>query len=238
MKLWLGGIFAWLAVLPLCAGTIDVAGQTQVTLEPGDALAFTFSASSYLTHAAQYQAPGYPTQIDFLFATADLASAGDFTAELQSGDGSISLAFNNVAVSDGSFQGALYNGPVSTVWGAVDLDPGAAAGILSGPAVLVLASGASGATVGLSPYRLAQTMALSLSGGGLSVGGVMYGVSLEEAPAMSGAADDPPLDRVDDLSADEPQNVPEANSGLLLAGGGALLLALGAALKRFGRAGD
>jgi hypothetical protein len=43
---------------------------------------------------------------------------------------------------------------------------------------------------------------------------------------------------VDDLSADEPQNVPEANSGLLLAGGGALLLALGAALKRFGRAGD
>jgi hypothetical protein len=235
MKIWRGVILVCLAALPACAGTADVTGQTQVTLGPGDALAFTFSASSYLAHAAQYQAPAYPTQIDFLFATADLASGADFTAELQSGDGSLSLAFDNVAVSDGSFQGALYNGPVTTLSGAAGLDPGTAAGIFSGPAVLVLTDAGYGVTAGLPPYLLAQTMVVSLSGGGLSVGGVIYGVSLEQAPAASG---DPPVDPMDGLSDDGPQDVPEPDSGLLLAGGGALLLALGLALKRFERPGD
>jgi hypothetical protein len=223
MNLWRGGVFVWLAALPLCAGTIDVTGQTQVTLGPGDALAFTFSASSYLAHAAQYQAPAYPTGIEFLIAAANLVSAGDITVELESGDGLISVAFDNVAVSPGWVQGALYNGAAETVSGSLDLAPDMAAAIFSGPAVLALSSAASGVSVGLPPYTLAQSMMVSLSGGGLSVGGVLYGVSLEEAPAM----DDPP--------ADGPLDVPEANSGLLLAGGGALLLALGAALKRLRR---
>jgi hypothetical protein len=72
-------------------------------------------------------------------------------------------------------------------------------------------------------------MMVSLSGGGLSVGGVIYRVSLEEAPAMSGAAG---------LSEDGAGDVPEANSGLLLLGGGALLLALGAAARRHPRRGE
>jgi hypothetical protein len=77
-------------------------------------------------------------------------------------------------------------------------------------------------------------MLVSLSGGGLSVGGVTYSVSLEEPPPAGG---DPPLVSMDDLSADGPQDAPEAGSGRLLAGGGALLLAVRAALKRFERAG-
>ena len=225
----------WLAALPACAGTIDVTGLTQVTLGLGDALAFTFSASGYLTHAAQYQASAYPTRIDFLFATADLASAGDLTAELQSGDGLTSVAFDNLVVSPGSVHGALYNGEAATVSGFVDLAPDIAAGIFSGPAVLALGSAASGVTVGLPPYGLAQTMVVSLSGGALSAGGVMYGVSLEAAPTMFGVGVDPPLYAMGAPLADGLRDVPEANSGLLLAGGGALLLALGAALKRLRR---
>jgi hypothetical protein len=234
MKLWRGGILLWLAALPVFAGTIDVTGQTQVTLASGDTLDFTFSVGSYLRHAAQFQAPAYPAQIDFVFATAGQASSADFSAELLSGDGSISVAFDNVAVSYGLFQGALYNGPVWTVSGALDLAPSTAEGIFAGPAVLALSSPGSGVTVGLPPYLSAQTMLVSLSGGGLSVGGVTYSVSLEEPPPAGG---DPPLVSMDDLSADGPQDAPEAGSGRLLAGGGALLLAVRAALKRFERAG-
>jgi hypothetical protein len=212
-------MFAWLAALPVCASTIDVTGQTQVTLGPADALAFTFSAGGYLAHAAQYHAPAYPTWIDFMFATADLASALDLTAELQSGDGSISVAFDNVVALDGSFQGALYNGAVTTVSGSMELAPDVAAEIFSGPAILTLSYAGSGVTVGLPPYLLAQTMVVSLSGSGLSVGGAMYGVSLEEAP----------------LSPDDPRDVPEANSGVLLLGGGALLIAVGAVARCYSR---
>ena len=43
------------------------------------------------------------------------------------------------------------------------------------------------------------------------------------------------MNAMDDPPGDGPQNVPEPNSGLLLAGGGVLLLALGAALKRLRR---
>jgi len=234
MKLWRGGILLWLAAVPVCAGTIDLTGQTQVTLASGDTLDFTFSAGSYLRHAAQFQAPAYPAQIDFVFATADPASAADFSVELVSGDGSVSVAFDNLAVSYGLFQGGLYRGPVWTVSGALDLAPSIAAGIFAGPAVLALSDSGSGVTVGLPPYLLAQTMLVSLSGGGLSVGGAIYGVSLEEAPLAGG---DPPFDSMDNWPADGPQDAPEAGSGLLLAGGGALLLALRAALKRFERAG-
>jgi hypothetical protein len=234
MTSWRYGIFVWLAALPVCAGTIDVTGQTQVTLGLGDALAFTFSASSYLAHATPYQAPAYPTGINFLFATADLASAWDFTAKLQSGDGWMSLAFDNVAVSDGSFHGANYNGAAAVVSGSAELAPDFAAGIFSGPAILMLRNAASGVTVGVPPYQLAQTMVVSLVGGGVSVGGVIYGVSLEEAPRMRGAAD-LSLDAMDDFSADGSRDVPEANSGLLLTGGGALLIALGVAARCYSR---
>ena len=233
MKSWRWGVFACLVALPVCASTIDVTRQTQVALGPGDALAFTFSAGSYLAHAAQYQAPAYPTWIDFMFATTDLASPWDLTAELQSGDGSISVPFDDVVASDGSFQGALYGGAATTVSGSLELAPDVAAEIFSGPAILVLSNAGSGVTVGLPPYLLAQTMVVSLSGGGLSVGGVMYGVSLE-APAMSGAAGLLP-DATEDLLSDGPRDVPEANSGVLLLGGGALLIAVGVAARCYSR---
>jgi hypothetical protein len=234
MQSWRWGVFVWLAALPVCASTIDVTGQTQVTLGTGNALAFTFSAGSYLAHAAQYQAPAYPTSIDFLFATTNLASALDFTAELQSGDGATSVAFDHVVVSDGAFQGALYNGAVTTISGSVELAPDIAAGIFSGPAVLVLRDAASGVNMGLPPYLLAQSMVVSLSGGGLSVGGVMYGVSLEEAPATLGAAGPSP-DTVRDFRAEDPLDVPEANSGALLLVGGSLLIALGVGARCYSR---
>jgi hypothetical protein len=226
-------MFAWLAALPVCASTIDVTRQTQVALGSGDALAFTFSAAGYLAHAAQFQAPAYPTWIDFMFAATDLASAWDLTARLQSGDGSISVAFDRVVASDGSFQGALYDGTATTVSGSLELAPDVAAGIFSGPAILVLSNAGAGVTVGLPPYLLAQTMVVSLSGGVLSVGGVTYGVSLE-APAMPGPAGLSP-DTSEDLLSDGPRDVPEANSGVLLLGGGALLVAVGMAARCYSR---
>ena len=146
-----------------------------------------------------------------------------------------SVAFDNVAVSSGWVHGALYKGAAEIVSGSLDLAPDIASAIFSGPAVLVLSSDASGVTVGLPPYRLAQSMVVSLSGGGLGVGAVLYGVSLKPAPTIRGAAGDSPLNAMDDPPGDGPQNVPEPNSGLLLAGGGVLLLALGAALKRLRR---
>jgi hypothetical protein len=218
----------WLAALPLCASTIDVSSQTQVTLGPGDALAYTFSTSSYLTYAARYRAPEYPARIAFTFITTDLVGPGDFTAELQSADGLTSVAFDNLAPSLGLFHGAAYNGPAATVSGSAYLAADLAAEVFSGPAVLVLHSARAGAGVGLPPYRLTQTMLVSLSGGGLSVGGMVYGVSLDQAPAgirLSAAG----------AVRDATEDVPEPDSGLLLAGGGALLCGLGAALKRLRR---
>jgi hypothetical protein len=105
----------------------------------------------------------------------------------------------------------------------MELAPGIAAGVFSGPAILALTNAGSAVTVGLPPYLLAQTMVVSLSGGGLSVGGVVYSVSLEQA------------DTPQDLSADDPQDVPEANSGVLLLGGGALLIGLGVATRCYAR---
>jgi hypothetical protein len=237
MTLWRWGIFVCLAALPLPAAMIDVTGQTQVTLGPGDALAFTFSASSYLAYAAQYQTPPYPTAIDFRLIAADLPSTLDFTAELQSGNGLTSVTFGDVAVSAGWFHGALFNGTVSAVSGSANLAPDIAAEIFSGPAILVLRNASSSVTVDLPPYRLAQEMVVSVEGGGLSVGGVIDGISLEQAPATFDQAGDPSLDAMGNFLADGPQDVPEPSSGLLLAGGAALLLALGAVLKRFKRAG-
>jgi len=234
MQSWRWGVFVWLAALPAYASTIDVTGQTQVTLGTGDALAFTFSAGSYLAHAAQYQAPVYPTWIDFMFSTTDLASAWDLTAELQSVDGSTSVVVDDVVASDGSFHGARYNGAVTTVSGSVELAPDIAAGVFSGPAILVLSNAGSSVAVGLPPYLLAQSMLVSLSGGGLSVGGVMYGVSLEEAPATLGAAGPSP-DTTTDFPADDPLDVPEANSGALLLVGGSLLIALGVGARCYSR---
>jgi hypothetical protein len=237
MMSWRWGVFVCLAALPAWASTIDVSGQTQVTLGPGDALVFTFSASGYLSYAAQYQAPAYPTRIDFSLISADLLSALDFTAELQSGNGLTSVVFDNLAVSAASFQGALYNGAAAAVSGSMSLAPDLAAEIFSTRATLVLRNASSGVTLGLPPYRLAQVMIVSLRGGGLSVGGVVYGVALEQAPTASDPVGDPSLDAMGRLLEDGPLDVPEAGSGLLLAGGGALLLALGAALKRLKRHG-
>lgn len=235
MTLCRWGIFVWLAALPVSAAMIDVTSLNQVTLGPGDALAFTFSASGYLAYAAQYQAPAYPTTIDFRLLTVNLISPWGFTAELQSRDGLTSLALGSVAVSAASFHGALYNGPAEAVSGSASLSPDVAAEIFSGSATLVLRNASPSVTFELPRYRLAQTMFVSLGGGGLSVGGFVYGVALEQASDKVDPVGDPSLDAMGHFLEDGPLDVPEASSGLLLAGGGALLLALGAALKRFQR---
>ncbi|MGD0497196.1 MAG: hypothetical protein ABSC23_02060 [Bryobacteraceae bacterium] len=212
-------LFAWLAALPLCAGTISLSGQSTVTLHAGDALVFTISDYSFQKNAAAFGVSVDPSRVSFTLVTAPL-DAWAFSAELTSLDGSISALFDNLALTAGSYQGTLYRGPVSSASGSLPLAAGLSSEIFAGPATLLtLRDTAGNATLGLAPYLLTQDLEVTFSSGGFSVGGTVAAVSLEQASLG------PPMASLANLAADPGPDTPEPRPLLLTALGGVLLFA-------------
>lgn len=234
--------YVWLAAAPLYAGMIDVSSQSSVVLHDGDALSFAISAWSYQAHAAEFGAPAEPPYVSFSLFTAPLTGTADLSFALESNDGGASAAFSNTRLSPGYFQGSLYQGPVSAAYGSLALSPELSSQIFAGPAVLLVLRDTGGdVTLGLSPYSLLQSVQVSLSGDGFSVGGTVAAVSLKWADSLDGAADPQPFLVTDGLGAGDPagdpSGVPEPQSGALLALGGVLLCLMAHFLKRSRRRG-
>jgi hypothetical protein len=222
-----------LSALPLAAGTIDVSTYASALLDTGDQLSFTVPSWNFSIYAANYGLPVYPTAVEFTFVSPVQDSPGQFEADLESGDGSVSVSFAPLSFVPGTFQGSGYSGAVSVLQGSLQLSETLSQQLFgSSAAVLVLNNAGPAVTVGLSPYTVQQDMNVSLGGGGLSVGARLSGVSLVDAPpgglglmgAQLGGVS--PLDSSDPPDPSDPPDAPEPRSGLLLAGGGAMLWVL------------
>jgi hypothetical protein len=218
------GWFVCLAVAPLHAGAIDVSSQSSVTLYDGDTLTFAISAFSYQVHAPALGAPAAPPFVSFALLTAPLPGAPDLAFSLESYSGGVSIAIDDASLLPGYFQGSFYNGPISMESGSLALSAGLSGQVFAGPAVFLAIEDMGGpVTLGLSPYSLKQSLEVTLSGGGFSVGGTVAAVTLEPL------SDAPPGGAVvERLSAD----APEPRPGALLALGGACLVLLAQFAKR------
>lgn len=211
-----------LVALPLGAGTIDVSAQVAALLDTGDELSFKVPSWNYSIDAAAFGLPAYPTEVGFVFVSAPVDSLARIDAVLESGDGSVSVAFGGpLSLVPGTFHGFRYSGPVSVLEGSLQLSETLAQQVFgNSPAVLTLIDTGPALTVGLAPYTLQEDMNVSLGSGGLSVGAPPGGVALVEAPLRKLAG----FSLMDYES--DPAATPEPCSGMLLPGGIAMLWAL------------
>ena len=193
-----------LTALPVAAGTIvDVSNRTTLRMNSGDTLYFLISNLSLRSNLSA---------VEFQLVSQSLPSGAWFAAELTSRDGTIALDFPSVQIGSSVFTGSGYQGAVSTIFGTVRL-PAATSGEIfqSTRATLVLHNLGSSVTLDLPGYRLPQDVMVSLAAGPFSAGAVVNGARYEDPP---------------------PAGVPEGGTGLLMAGGGALLCVLGGTVKR------
>lgn len=203
----------------LSAVTIDVSSQSFQTLQSGNTLSFLFSDSSYSRLAGQLGISPYPAQIDFLFLSTSPISSGDFTANLESLDGSASIAIPGAFEWQTSYVSFWqYAGPVSSVSGLLSLSPADSQAIFENNyAQLVLTYTGEPVTVGLGGYALPNAMFVSESGGPISgIGAMVYSATY-----------DPPSPNVASV-------LPEPATLWQLCGGAGFFF-LAAGLKRLGR---
>jgi hypothetical protein len=210
-------MLACLAAVPVCAGIIDVTGQTTVRLDPGNTLSFEIFGSSYAANAPIYGAPARPTRIEFTLVTAE-GTGGLFTAILEPAGTAITLAIPGpLNFVPGTFHGAAYDGPISALTSSLDLsDLESEALFGGGTAILTLQNQGPEAVLGLAPYPLPHVMLVTLSGGAFSVGARVGSVLLDPPDAPVTAA-------------------PEPNVGGLLLAGGGLLCLISAVMQRIKR---
>jgi hypothetical protein len=205
----------------MSAGTIDpipvnVSSARTQQLNPEDKLLFTISERSFAVNAVQSGLSAYPTRVTFEFVTAPETGTGDFTAILESTDGSVSVDFpGTISWLTGRMQSSGYTGAVSVLYGSMSLSSNLAEELFANSsAVLVLENQGQSVDVGLPPDNLAQDLSVSFSAGGFGVSGPVTRVQYLDPPVGAG--------------------VPEPNPGLLLALA-ALLGAAGKGLHRLAR---
>jgi hypothetical protein len=205
-----------ITALRLTAGTVnpvvDVSNDTAQVLNTQDQLLFTLSDLSYQVQAARRGLSPYPVHIAFQLISEPQSRAGDFTAVLESADGSVAVDFpGSFAWLPGRCQSSGYTGPVSALYGSLDLPAGLAAELFSGSfVVLALENQGGPVTVGLPAYKLGTDLSMSFSAAGLGV----------SAPVVRTEYQDPPA------------AAPEPNSGGALLVVGAFLCAAGKVLNR------
>jgi hypothetical protein len=215
------GVWACAMAASLSASTIDVSSQTSQQLQTGDTLAFLFSGSSYATHATGLGISPYPEAIHFTFASMPVSVAGQFTAEVESADGTVAAAFPGpIDWTSGVAQNSGYSGSISALVDTLTLSSALSQAIFSGPtAELILTYTGADVAVGMQGNNMRRDMAVSLSGGPLSVGGIIYSVALNDDGAGAASTNS-------SLPAPEPDSL-----ALILAGAGLCIAAWG--LKRF-----
>jgi hypothetical protein len=189
------GLWALAARLP--ATTIDVSMQTTQTLQSGDSLEFLFMDSSYAQHASAMGMAASPSQIFFNLISAPLGAfqftTGQFTAGVESADGSASALFPGLAGwTSGLVQTSEYDGPASVLMGSLTLSSTLSQQIFAGPeAELTLTYAGPDVTLGLPGYSLKNDLRITLAGGGLSVGAMDYGVTMSSGEGVAAPEPDP-----------------------------------------------
>jgi hypothetical protein len=212
------GLWAFAARLP--ATTIDVSSQPTQLLQSGDSLTFLFTDNSYAQQALANGAPASPSQIFFNLISAPVGAgqltAGQFTAGVESVDGSASaLLPGPVGWTSATVQMAEYDGAASVLAGNLMLSTSLSQQIFAGSeAELTLTYEGPDVTVGLPGYSLKNALIISLAGGGFSVGGMNYSVTLSSGQGII---------------------APEPDPVAMLVTTGVLLCAASGAIKRFAR---
>jgi hypothetical protein len=210
-----GAVVALLAAsLPLAAGPLNVTSQTTASLNTNDALFFTLATYNFAQDAATFGLPTLPTVVSFSFVTSSPGPSGYWDALLETSSGSVIATFPDfMEYETALYQSGSYTGTVGEIEGSLTLSSAQSQAIGSSAVVLVLQNLGSTVTVGLPPYSIAHDLTATLSGNGLSVGGVVTQVNLDD-PA--------------------PPGVPEPGPGWLLAGA-ALCWTAAIALRRLRR---
>jgi hypothetical protein len=169
----------------------------------------------------------YPASVNFTFASMPVSVAGQFTSELESTDGTASISLPDALTwCSGYAHNSVDSGPVSAIEGSVALsDLTSQAMFSNSEAELVLTYSGADVDVGIEGNTLRQDLYVSLLGGPMSIGAMVYSVSFEGGEEGAG-----PLFRTANLE------VPaaEPNTGTLLMAGGGLCFLAGV-LKRIPR---
>ena len=214
------GLCLFAAGLP--ASTIDVSYQATQSLQSGDSLVFDFSGRSFATITQSQGLSLYPTQIAFNFASAPVASDGEFTAMVESADGSASALFpDSLSWTSGMALGA----PASIIAGCLTLSSDLSREIFSGQqAELILTYLGPDVTVGVTGASLKRDLNISLIGDSFSIGALDSGVWLtrSDEPMVKSAA----------------APAPESGSGAMLAVAAAALYAISKTIKGFSKLRD
>ena len=223
---------AMLAAPAMGVTILDVSSETSLVVHTGDTLIFQLLTWNFGVNAARQNQSPYPTDVNFALVSAPLIGAAGFAASVESADGTVSVALDNLTFGLGNFQSSGDTGAVSELQGALQLSSLLdSEGLFSASSVVIdLLNEGPDVTVGLAPYLLRQDLFASLSGGPLSVGAIPGSVELESPDQpmnlkhFGGGA----------ILAADPQ-VPEPQTLALLFGGGALLCGLSAVLARVSR---
>ena len=218
---FLAGLLVTLPSLP--AASIDVASQPAQTLHSGDTLAFLFTDANFVTNAAGFGLSSSPASVSFNLMSAPIAASGQFSATLESLDGSAWAAFPGpITFTAGQAQSSAYTGPVSDLTAAMTLSSSLSQQIFTNSkAVLLLTYTGPDIVVSFPGHSLEQDLSLSVQGGGLSTGTLNYDVTLS---GLSGG--------------DSPAAAaPEPSSALLLVGFGAVFFSAAWLMKVFKRRG-
>jgi hypothetical protein len=206
----------------LSATPIDVSLQPSLLLQSGDSLTFLFTDCSYAQHALAMGMAGSPSQIFFNLISAPVGSTGQFTAGVESADGSVSALFPGpVGWTSGEVQTSGYYGPASILTDSLMLSSTLSQEIFAGSdAELTLTYAGPDITVALPGYSLENDLTITLAGSSadesLSVGAMDYSVMLSSGQSVI---------------------APEPDPVAMLVATGVLLCAVSLALKRFGRPG-
>jgi hypothetical protein len=158
-----------------CLACLLAAGVCGADLQSGDSLVFAISSSSYANDAAGFGLAAYPGALDFIFMALPVSGGGEFTAELQSMDESASAKFPGpLGWTNGDLQSAAYTGPISALIDSIALPDALAQSIFAaGEAELILTNWGPDVSPGLPDADLTQDLWVNLSGGPLTIGGMV-----------------------------------------------------------------
>jgi hypothetical protein len=206
----------WALSPGLWATPIDVSLQPALLLQSGDSLTFLFSDSSYAQHASAMGLAASPSQIFFNLISVPVDSAGQFTAGVESADGSASALFPEpLGWTSGTVQTSGYDGPASVLMGSLMLSSTLSQQLFAeSTAELTLTYAGPDVTVSLPGYSLENDLTITLASASLSVGAMNYSVTLDSGGGVA---------------------APEPDPVVMLVATGLLLCAVSGALKRFGK---
>jgi hypothetical protein len=216
----------------MAASILDVSSETSIVVHAGDTLIFQLLTGSFGVNAALQDQSPYPTDVSFALVSAPLSEAAGFAASVESADGTVSVALDNLTFGLGNLQSSGYIGAVSVLQGALHLSSLLdSARLFSGSSVVIaLLNEGPDVTVGLAPYLLRQDLFASLSGGPLSVGAITGSVELESPDKLVSL-----VHFGGPMTLEADSEVPEPQTLGLLFGGGVLLCGLSAVLARVSR---